>query len=105
MSELVVVIGYGPVGAAAAAMLTARGQQVRVAQRKRPLDLPAKADFVACDVTDRASLRAAAGGARQILLAIGLAYSGAIWRETWPKIMENVVEVAAETGARVVFID
>ena len=105
MSDLVLVIGYGPVGAATVDMLSARGQNLRVAQRKRPADLPPQTEFVACDIADRASLRAAAEGAAQIVLAIGLAYSGPVWRDAWPKIMANVVETAAESGARVVFID
>lgn len=105
MNESVLVIGYGPVGAATVAILKARGQQVRVAQRKRPADLPADVGFTSCDVTEQASLRAAAQGAAQIVLSIGLAYSGPVWRDTWPKIVTNVVETAAETGARVVFVD
>jgi len=28
-----------------------------------------------------------------------------VWRDTWPKIMENFVEAIAETGARAVFVD
>jgi len=105
MKECILVIGYGPVGAATVAMLRARGQQVRVAQRRRPADLPSDVAFASCDVTDRASLSAAAQGAAEIVLAIGLPYSGPLWREAWPKIMANVVDAAAETGARVVFVD
>ena len=104
-NETVLVIGYGPVGAATVALLKARGQDVRVAQRKRPASLPADVPFIACDVTDRASLRAAAQGARQIVLSIGLPYSGPVWRDLWPKIMENFVEALADTGARAVFVD
>jgi nucleoside-diphosphate-sugar epimerase len=105
MKENVLVIGHGPVGAATVAILRGRGQQVRVAQRKRPPDLAADVAFTSCDATDRASVRAAAEGAGQIVLSIGLPYSGPIWRETWPKIMTNIVETAAETGARIVFVD
>lgn len=105
MSDNVLVIGYGPVGAATVDILRARGQHARVAQRKRPAGLPFDVPFTNCDVTDRTSLRAAAEGAAQIVLAIGLPYSGPVWRDTWPKIMENVVETAAATGARVVFVD
>jgi nucleoside-diphosphate-sugar epimerase len=105
MSETILVIGYGPVGAATTRLLATRGTAVKVAQRKRPLDLPASVAFTPCDVTDPASLRAAAEGASQIVLSIGLTYSGKIWRKLWPKIMGNVVEIAAATGARVVFAD
>jgi nucleoside-diphosphate-sugar epimerase len=105
MSDTVLVIGYGPVGAATAEILRGRGQPVRLAQRKRPAGLPADLPFVACDVTDRASLAHAADGVGQIVLSVGLAYSGPVWRDTWPKIIENVVETASATGARVVFVD
>lgn len=105
MSDIVLVIGYGPVGAATVEILRARGQQVCVAQRKRPASLPSDVPFTACDVTDRASLARAAKGAAQIVLAIGLPYSGPVWRDTWPRIIENVVETAAATQARVVFVD
>lgn len=105
MNDTVLVIGYGPVGAATVAQLAARGQNVRVMQRKRPPDLPQNIAFVSGDATNRASLRAAAEGANQIVLAIGLPYSGKLWREQWPKIVGNVVETAAATGARVVWVD
>ena len=105
MRDEILIIGYGPVGAETAGQLHARGARLRIAQRKRPADLPAGVGFTACDATERASLRAAAEGAGQIVLAIGLPYSGPLWRDTWPKVVENVVEAAAATGARVVFVD
>ena len=105
MSETILVIGYGPVGAETAQLLAARGQNVIVAQRKRPPGLPEAIPFEPCDVERRDSLRQAARGASQIVLAVGLPYSGPIWRDLWPKIIDNVVETAAETGARVVFVD
>ncbi len=105
MNDKVLVIGYGPVGAATTERLAALGRQVSVAQRKPPATLPEAIPFIPCDVERSASLRVAARGAAQIVLAVGLPYSGALWREMWPKIIDNVVETAAETGARVVFVD
>ena len=105
MNDTVLVIGYGPVGAATVAQPAARGQNVRVMQRKRPPHLPHNIAFVSGDAANRASLRAAAEGASQIVLAIGLTYSGKLWRVLWPKIVGTVVETAAATGARVVFVD
>lgn len=105
MKDKLLILGYGPVGAATAERLAARGQQVVVGQRKRPAGLPEAIPFVACDVEQRRSLLSAAQGAAQIVLAVGLPYSGVLWREKWPKILDNVVETAAETGARVVFVD
>jgi len=105
MNELVTIVGYGPVGKAAAEQLSARGTPIRVAQRKRPADLPPGAAFVTCDALDPASVRKAVEGSSQIVLAIGLAYFGKVWRESWPKIMTNFVDAAAACGARMVFFD
>lgn len=105
MSDTLLVIGYGPVGASTLEQLAGRGRAVRLAQRRRPASLPQSIPFVSCDVMDRASLRRAAEGAGQIVLAIGLPYSGTLWREAWPRIIETMVDVAAETGARVVWVD
>jgi nucleoside-diphosphate-sugar epimerase len=105
MDNEILVIGYGPVGEATVAQLHARGQNLRVAQRKRPAGLPPGVGFTPCDVTDAASVRAASEGAGQIVLAVGLPYSGPLWREMWPKIMTHIVDAAAATEARVVFVD
>ena len=105
MNEVITIVGYGPVGRAAAEQLCARGTPVRVAQRKRPADLPKGVAFVACDALDPASVRAAVEGSSQIVLAIGLPYIGKLWREAWPKIMTNFVDASAACGARLVFFD
>ncbi|MBV1706560.1 MAG: NAD-dependent epimerase/dehydratase family protein [Hyphomicrobiales bacterium] len=101
----VLVIGYGPVGAATVSLLAARGEQVVVGQRQRPAMLPEGVSFAACDARDLASLRAATEAVGQIVLAIGLPYRGPLWRDLWPQIMANVIETAAGIGARVVFVD
>lgn len=105
MRDLIVIVGFGPVGRDAAYRLAERGTPIRIAQRRRPQDLPAGADFVACDALDPASVRAAISGAGQVVLSIGLAYSGKVWRASWPKIMTNFVEACAASGARLVFFD
>lgn len=105
MENLVCVVGYGPVGRDVAQRLAARGTTVRVAQRKRPDDLPQGVAFIACDALDAASVRAAIAGAAQVVLSIGLDYSGKVWRASWPKIMTNIVEACAASGARLVFFD
>ncbi len=105
MQDPVVVFGYGPIGRAVTALLTARGRRVRVAQRSAPEHLPAGASFLRCDVTDAASVAAAAQGAAQIVLAVGFRYSGRIWRRDWPRAMRNVLAAAEANAARVVFFD
>jgi len=100
MNQEIVIFGYGPVGRATAQALSERKRPMRIAQRKQPQDLPAGASFIGCDVLDRDSVRAAAQGASHVVLAVGFPYESALWREAWPRTMNNFVEVCAEIGAR-----
>lgn len=105
MNGPIVVLGYGAVGRATAHALAARGDQICIAQRSRPTDLPAQATFRSCDVLDAQSIRQAIEGASQVVLAVGFPYDSRVWRTAWPKTMTNVVEACAQTGARIVFVD
>ncbi len=99
------VFGYGPVGADAVARLAAQGRPVRVCQRSRSAALPEGVEFIACDALDTDSVTAAVAGLSQVVLAVGLPYVGAVWREAWPRVMTNFVDACAKTGARLVFFD
>lgn len=105
MPNLISIIGYGAVGRATALRLRAAGHAVRVIQRHRPSDLPVGVEFRAADTLSLPALTAALAGSSQIVLAIGFAYSGAVWQQSWPPTMENVLAVAEINQARVVFID
>jgi nucleoside-diphosphate-sugar epimerase len=78
---------------------------VRVAQRNRPQDLPKNIPFTRCDVLDAQSVRDAVQGASQIVLAIGFHYDRKTWRANWPKAMAHVIDAAAISKARIVFVD
>jgi len=101
--ERILILGYGPVGAAVAAL--ASGRQVRIAQRGMPQGLPAGAEFVSCDVLDDTAVQAAVDGVSQIVLTVGFTYDRAIWRTHWPRAMANVLAAAEAAGARLVFVD
>jgi nucleoside-diphosphate-sugar epimerase len=105
MPGLTVVLGFGAVGRATVAALLARGDNVCVAQRRRPADLPEGTTFRACDVLDADSVRRAVDGAAQAVLAVGFAYDRRAWRKAWPKTMTNVLAACAANGARIVFVD
>ena len=105
MSELTVVFGNGAIGHLVTDMLLARGDKVRIAQRRAPADLPAGAEHIPCDVLDAAAVRRAVAGASRVLLAVGFTYDARLWAKVWPQTIRNVVEACAETGAKVVFID
>lgn len=104
-SGLVTIFGYGPTGEATADRLRARGQAIRVVQRKRPADLPAGIEFMSCDVLDPGQVLRAMTGAEQAVVTIGFEYSGKVWKDAWPKAMANLIAAADATGARIVHID
>lgn len=101
----IVLMGYGPVGRASLAALRGSGERLIVAQRQRPADLPEGVEFRPCDVLDGASVQAAIAGARQVVLAVGLAYSGKLWLDAWPRLMSHVLVACAREKARLVFFD
>ena len=105
MDGKIVILGYGPVGKAAAELLAKAGKPVVVAQRSAPPSLPPGVDFVRCDVLDAPSVRAATTGAAQVVAAFGFAYDSAVWRRDWPRAMANVIDACEAARARLVFFD
>ncbi len=105
MSGRIVIFGYGPSGRATADRLLATGREVVVAQRHAPAALPQGARFVACDALDRDAVIKTAALGDQIVVAIGFAYRGEVWREVWPTAMQNFVAACEASGARMVFLD
>jgi len=105
MSGLVTVFGYGPTGKAITERLRARGQAVRVVQRRRPANLPADVEFQVCDALDARQVLSAMTGARQAVITVGFEYKGAVWQAAWPQAMANFIAAAEATGARVIQID
>jgi nucleoside-diphosphate-sugar epimerase len=105
MASRIAIYGYGPVGRAAAARLSAEGRETIVAQRGAPPNLPAGATFMPCDALDGEAVAKVARNAEQLVVAIGFSYSGVVWRDAWPRAMVNFVAASKATGARMVFID
>lgn len=105
MSQTIVILGYGALGAAAAAALAGKGYTLRIAQRSAPAHMPPGASFVRCDVLDPDSLRAAVAGASQVVGAFGFEYDGAVWLKHWPKAMQNLIAACEVACARLVFFD
>lgn len=102
---LTTIFGYGPTGLATVELLRARGQAVRVVQRKRPADLPAGVEFMTCDALNAAEVLRAMTGAEQAVITIGFEYVGKVWQDVWPKAMANFIAAAEATRARIVHID
>jgi len=101
----VVVFGYGPVGREITALFAARGDDVLVAQRSAPKQLPPGAIFIGCDVTDANSVAAAIAGREIAICTVGFPYSARIWQRAWPAAMKAMLSACEKAGARFVFAD
>jgi nucleoside-diphosphate-sugar epimerase len=101
----VTIIGHGAVGRETANLLLARGDTVRVAQRKHPAGLPAPAEFTATDVLDADSVRRACAGSDAVICCIGFPYDSRLWERAWPAAMENMLAACASERARFIFAD
>jgi nucleoside-diphosphate-sugar epimerase len=105
MGQQIAVFGFGPVGRAATEAALKRGYRVKVAVRSKPTTLSNDATFECCDVLDGTAVRNVVVGVSQIVVAVGFPYDGAIWRNSWPQAMANLVRACEECGARMVFVD
>lgn len=105
MAKRVAIFGYGAVGRDLAARLAGRGDEVRVVQRKAPAGLPQGASFLAGDAADPAVAAAACSKADAVVCAVGVKYDARVWEDLWPRILANLLEACARSGARFVLAD
>jgi len=60
---------------------------------------------VRADVTDAKAVAEAVPEESVVYLLVGLRYDVRVWRELWPRIMENMIKVCREKNALLVFFD
>ena len=95
----------GPVANALTKELIAHNKTIRLVSRK-PVNVDYdKATWQKADLLVYDEVLAAAQGSTIIYLVAGLVYDKDIWREQWPIIMQNVINVTKATGARLIFFD
>ncbi|MEV6107002.1 NAD-dependent epimerase/dehydratase family protein [Streptomyces sp. NPDC051940] len=95
--SLHIVIGSGPVGAATARLLAARGEQVRVLTRRGTGPDTAGIEHVAVDAKDATALREATSGAAVIYNCAAPPYWN--WPAEFPPLAASVLAAAEFTGA------
>jgi nucleoside-diphosphate-sugar epimerase len=70
----------------------------RPASREGATTLPA-------DLTDPGQTLQAISGSAVVYLCVGLPYRYSIWRQQWPRIIDNTIEACKRTGAKLIFFD
>ncbi len=94
----------GPVSNELAGILSKKDEPVTLASRRQQ---PASGNtrWVKTDLLNYDEVLAASKGASVIYMCAGLKYDTKVWTEEWPKIADNLVQAARETGARLIFFD
>jgi len=94
----------GPVSNALTHELENSNQHIHLVSRK-PIQPKGNTTWAKADLTNHDEVRQAAKGSDIIYLCAGLVYDKTIWQQQWPKIMQNVIDVAKENNSRLIFFD
>jgi nucleoside-diphosphate-sugar epimerase len=97
-----VVVGAGPVGRAAAALLAESGHAVTLVSRSGTALAGARVASCALDASDGALLSAVVRGADAVMMCAMAPYDR--WRSEFSPIMAGVVAAARANGARIVVL-
>lgn len=100
------ILGAG--GAVANALtreLSNNNQTIRLISRKPIVNDDKNITWRKADLLNYAEVLEAAKGSTVIYLCAGLVYDKNIWKAQWPVIMQNVINVAKATHARLIFFD
>jgi len=94
----------GPVSNALAQQLIANGEKVRLVSRRK-IETTGNSTWINADLKDYPAVMQAVQGAQIIYMCAGLQYDKKIWATEWPVIMQNLIDAAKATKARLIFFD
>ena len=95
----------GSVANALTRELLNNNETIRLVSRKQPALNGKNLSWKKADLLNYAGLLEAVKGSAVIYLTAGLVYDKKIWAAQWPVVMQNVINLAKETGARLIFFD
>ncbi len=93
----------GAIGTELVRELARTRQQVRlVARNPKPVE---GAEAVSADISNLDQTIGAVSGSSVVHLLVGLKYDFKVWRELWPRIMNNAIEACKQAKAKLIFFD
>jgi len=104
MATVAILGAGGAIGSELVKQLAGRKLRIRLVGRN-PKMMSGAAEVVAADLSDREATLKAMSGSSVAYLVVGLKYDLKLWREVWPRIMQNTIEAAKRAKARLVFLD
>jgi nucleoside-diphosphate-sugar epimerase len=95
----------GPVANALTTELINNNSTIRLVSRREIKTTAKNVSWTKADLLNYKEVLAAAKGSAVIYLCAGLIYDAAIWQQQWPVVIQNAINAAKETGARLIFFD
>ena len=93
----------GAIGTELVRELVRARQPVRlVARNPKPVE---GAEAVSADISNLDQTIAAVSGSTVVHLLVGLKYDLQVWRELWPRVMDNAIEACKRARAKLIFFD
>jgi nucleoside-diphosphate-sugar epimerase len=84
--------------------LLRQGNTVRLVSRRK-IDPPANASWTGADLKNKQQVLNATKGSSVIYLCVGLQYNKKVWQAEWPLIIQNIIDAAKASNARLIFFD
>jgi nucleoside-diphosphate-sugar epimerase len=103
-AQLHVLFGAGQVGRPLAQLLLNAGKRVRVVKRSLG-GVPPGVEVIQGDAADSGFCAQAAEGATTVYHCMNPPYDAKIWAKLVPRYMDNLINAAGRTGARLVVLD
>ncbi len=101
-----IILGAGgPVANALTRQLIDNHQPVTLVSRRPSKFSGNNVKWLKVDLLNAAEVLAATQGATVIYLCAGLVYDKDVWKQQWPVIMQNVINAAKQSNARLIFFD
>jgi len=94
----------GAIGTDLAKELPAYTKSIRLVSRN-PKKVNETDQLFTCDLRDKEKLFKAVEGSQVVYLTAGFPYKTKVWQETWPLVMQNVIDASKAHKSKLVFID
>lgn len=94
----------GAIGTDLAKELITYTKNIRLVSRN-PKKVNETDELFACDLTNGAKVLQAVEGSEIVYLTAGFPYKTKVWQQTWPLVMQNVIEACKTHKSKLVFID
>lgn len=95
----------GPTANALTQELSKHNQKIRLVSRRPSKIKDSKVSWRQADLLNYHQVLDAVKGSEVIYMCAGLVYDKTVWQSQWPIIMQNLIQVAKETKARLIFFD